>query len=355
LAIETETVAPRHRRDLVHEVLNITWELTGLPAAPADLHWQSDIWMLGRIMIGDRTISPLHKQRSVQRARADGIDHYQILLSRTGTITGTAADDSAIAVAPGGLLLLDLAQPCRLQCTATSHTTFVVPRDALSSLLPAGGVANGLVLDGAAATMLGRYLAALVQALPHVTQAQAPHLELATYNMLAACLAPGGAHAADARTSGTRARLERVRPQLAANLRQTIERTVDARLHEPNLSPDAIASAAGLSRSALYRLMQAEGGVAAYVLARRIWRARGMLTSCATPLRISAVAEACGFSSEAVFSHCFRRETGMTPSDARRMGAASDPGAGSEIAPAAGANPAAELGTQIRDWLLGAR
>jgi AraC-like DNA-binding protein len=97
-----------------------------------------------------------------------------------------------------------------------------------------------------------------------------------------------------------------------------------------------IASAAGLSRSALYRLMQAEGGVAAYVLARRILRARGMLTSCATPLRISAVAEACGFSSEAVFSRCFRRETGMTPSDARRMGAASDPASDPGAGPGAG-------------------
>jgi AraC-like DNA-binding protein len=337
LAIATEAVAPLHRRALVHELLNITWELTGLPAEPADLHWRSDIWMLGRMMVGDRTISALRKQRPAMRARVDGIDHYQILLSHDGVITGDT-EDHEIAVAPGGLLVIDLAKPVRLMCTTTSHTTFLIPRDALAPLLPAGGIPHGVVVQGAAATVLGQYLQALVKSLPQITRAQAPYLETATYNLLAACLAAPGA--------GADHRLELIRPVAASHLRQTIQRMVDARLHDRALTPDAIANAAGLSRSALYRVMQAEGGVAAFVLASRIARARQLLTAPGTPLRIAAIAAACGFSSEAQFSHCFRRETGMTPSEARRLGTACK-----SPAPAAAETDAAR---QIREWMFGA-
>jgi len=337
IEIDAGALAPRHRSDLVHDLLNITWELTGVPERPEDLIWRSDVWMLGQIMIGDRQISPVHKQRLAPRARADGIDHYQILLSRTGLITGDA-DGVDIVVQPGGLLLLDLARPWRLSCTPSSHVTFVMARDALTSLLPAGGMPNGLVLQGAPAALLTQYLTALVESLPYLTVAQAPHLEQATYNMLGACLAPCGAGAGD--------RLERARPQIAARARGTIQRAVDARLHDPLLSPEAIASVAGLSRSALYRLMQPEGGVAAFVLARRMARARRMLATLEPSMRIADVAAACGFQCEAQFSHSFRRETGITPSEARRQGARLLTRASED---AADGNPA----TQIRDWLFG--
>lgn len=83
-------------------------------------------------------------------------------------------------------------------------------------------------------------------------------------------------------------------------------------LGDPDLDVTAIAQACRISRRTLFRLLAPHGGVAAYLTALRIERARQVLIS--HPHRtVAAIAAECGFAGEAQFHRTFKRLTGTTP------------------------------------------
>ena len=86
-----------------------------------------------------------------------------------------------------------------------------------------------------------------------------------------------------------------------------------------DLSLEAVARAANVSRFHLARLFRAETGssVHEYVIEARMERARYLLAYTREP--VGVVAGLCGFSEAGNFSAAFRKATGMTPSDFRRQ------------------------------------
>lgn len=92
---------------------------------------------------------------------------------------------------------------------------------------------------------------------------------------------------------------------------------IEAGLHGP-LSVEALAATAGLSVSYLGRAFKTTFGTPpqAYVLTRRLARARSLMTDNA--LALSRIAEQCGFSDQAHFSRQFRQAHGVSPNRWRR-------------------------------------
>jgi AraC-like DNA-binding protein len=74
----------------------------------------------------------------------------------------------------------------------------------------------------------------------------------------------------------------------------------------------------GLSRAALYRLFEPDGGLAGYIRERRLHRAFSMLVSPARRhWNMIDFAFECKFGSDATFIRAFRRHFGMTPGEVR--------------------------------------
>jgi AraC-like DNA-binding protein len=73
----------------------------------------------------------------------------------------------------------------------------------------------------------------------------------------------------------------------------------------------------GMSRSALYRLMESQGGVTRYIRRQRLLESRAVLSDPGDDKSIAAIAEEFCFSDAADFSRAFRREFGLAPSDVR--------------------------------------
>ena len=93
---------------------------------------------------------------------------------------------------------------------------------------------------------------------------------------------------------------------------------VDGHLAE-DLRLDELAAAAGISASHLVRAFRAETGMSPhqYVVRARIERAKELLVG--TDIPICGIAALCGFSSTGHLATWFRRLTGTTPSEFRRV------------------------------------
>jgi len=89
---------------------------------------------------------------------------------------------------------------------------------------------------------------------------------------------------------------------------------LDANYHVTTLTPQKIAQACGISRSYLYKVFSREPSVMSLLKDRRLEAARGMIEWRTTPLTMTEVAMACGFSSSSEFSRQFRNEFGIAPS-----------------------------------------
>lgn len=116
-----------------------------------------------------------------------------------------------------------------------------------------------------------------------------------------------------------------------------IEEYVRKNLCDPDLAPDSIAQACGISLRYLHLLFKdAEASVCQWIREKRLQSAYEMLQKAAPQTSIAQIAYAVGFSDHAQFSNAFRKKFGQAPSELRApkmaRGAGRVPVAGIEIA-----------------------
>ena len=104
-----------------------------------------------------------------------------------------------------------------------------------------------------------------------------------------------------------------------AQLRPRIEYFIETHLPEPTLCPAGIAAATGISVRHLHRLFAAKScTVAEWIRERRLERCRTDLSDPHLRERnITDIALSWGFSDSAHFSHCFKKEFGVSPREFR--------------------------------------
>ncbi len=99
---------------------------------------------------------------------------------------------------------------------------------------------------------------------------------------------------------------------------EKVRALIAERLGDENFSVAQLSRELGLSRTQLYRKLQAEYQPSPSALLRtaRLRRAKKLLKQ--SRLSITEVAYRTGFRSAAYFAQCFREDFGMTPSQFRR-------------------------------------
>ncbi|MDA0569671.1 helix-turn-helix domain-containing protein [Burkholderia gladioli] len=267
---------------------------------------QFDFTLLDQIMFGGRQwLHPEYRvehamSRSAQRIRSDGLDGYYLQLQISETLSGSAGRDPVL-IGPGDMCVLDLATPFDLKVSTGDTICMVIPRD----LLPAGAAAlHGRSLSHGMGSMLADYLRSLRRNMSVVSAGEMPYAVQATKNMLLACLAP------------TLDTLKQAETELDAMFVNRVRDYIEQHLLSPDLSPDRICKAMGISRSKLYRLFEPTGGVARLIQHKRLHRARNLLIDpTAKRMRISEVAWRHGFVNEKHFSRLFKEKFGCTPSE----------------------------------------
>lgn len=100
---------------------------------------------------------------------------------------------------------------------------------------------------------------------------------------------------------------------LGVRLRDAIDRD----LGSPSLTIARLSRTLGASRSTLYRLMEAEGGIQAYIRKERLDRVAAALRVPGPRPSLAALAQRWGFCDAAYLGRSFRETYGMTPGDYR--------------------------------------
>lgn len=262
---------------------------------------------LGDLLVSRVDFTGQRFSRRTARISSDGIDHYLVQLYDVGGFSG-ATNKSDLNVRSGDVQILDLGQPHNSSARTSSTIAIIIPRDLLNEMLPSRGGLHGLVLPGnhGAGGVLSDFMKSLFSRLPSVEASEAATVARATAEVVAACFRP------------TVATMDRAREQIEGVMAERIERYIGENLGSPELSPDTICRQFRISRTQLYRMFEPEGGVARHIQKRRLDRAFSELRS---PIyrhrRVSEIAFAVGFSSEAHFSRTFRQAFGMRASDVR--------------------------------------
>ena len=94
---------------------------------------------------------------------------------------------------------------------------------------------------------------------------------------------------------------------------------LEARISDPTLRMEDMADEVNLSRTAFYSKMRSIVGMPPVEFVRHIRLQRAELLVAKSKDSFSQIAYAVGFSDPKYFSKCFRKATGMTPSEYRRM------------------------------------
>lgn len=279
-----------------------TWPLAR--NAPSGFEAERDVWRFGPIALARTWGDGVHSRRDARRARRDQLDHWLVTAVRSGGMRGEGYD-GGFACGPGQVSLYGLHLPSESVRNRCDWLMLLVPRDALPEAAPA----MDSLLDRHLADGLGRMLYAhldtLARLLPGMPAAQAPAAAEATLGLLRAVVTGSADHMAAAR------------PQLRAAVRTRVLGLIREQLGSARLTPERLCRPAGLSRTQLYRVFEADGGVARTILRERL---RAMARALADPQErrtIAQIAEACGMPDASAAGRAFRREFGATPGEFR--------------------------------------
>jgi AraC-like DNA-binding protein len=305
----TAGMRPRDQFDAWHESISVIFQTSPLPEPSHEPGFNATLagYHLGNLLLSQVDFDGQRFERDRRKLTLDGMDHYLVQLYATGGLNGVA-DDRERVLLGGDVQILDLARVNDTMAKASNTIAVVLPREVLREAMQGIDNLHGLVLRGDAGTggLLADYMRSLMVRAGEITLVDAPGVAQATTDIIAACF----------RT--TAATMARARPVLEATLLERLQAHIETTISAPELGAEALCRAFGISRSALYRLFESLGGVAAYIQSRRLAHAYADLGDPGKASRkIYDIAYRWGFTSEAHFSRAFRRSFGLTPGEVR--------------------------------------
>ncbi|MBV9904617.1 MAG: helix-turn-helix domain-containing protein [Alphaproteobacteria bacterium] len=253
--------------------------------------------------------------RAAPKIARDSLDHYMVQIFLGGH-TQVALGRRSVRSIDNHPIAFDLGDILDSYNSDFDLVCVVIPRTRLAPLLLRPDSVQAQIPDtrtGAGALLAG-YMRNLYLMAPSLTPPEAANAARALLELVASAL--NGAHPNDTAAH-------------AANqaLLLKAQRMVRENLASPALTPEAIALAVGMSRSALYELFQPVGGVANYVREMRLRRCLGEIMSARhAHEQVSEIAYRWGFTNAAHFTRAFKTRFGRTPSDARESARALGPG-----------------------------
>lgn len=263
-------------------------------------------WNLGGVILVQQHTPAYSYMRSAKKLRSSPIDHWQVSFLRHGR-TWTEVDRRVAGNEPGKAVFGSLGHPFRGRTTDAEAITIYMPQDLFADAPGIPEAANNSVLSGNLASLLIDYVNSLEAALHSLAAEELSGVVHSLRDMMITCLS-----SAIEQGEGTERQVD---AGLMVRARQHIRRNLNS---PDTISPEALANTLGISRTRLYQLFEASGGVLQYIRRRRLAAAHAALSDPTNSKRILEIAQEVGFDSPASFSRAFSQEFGYSPRQARK-------------------------------------
>lgn len=299
----TSTLERRERFAAWRESMRVFLD-SSLPTTPEDFTGEVEGYLIGDILLTRGIASQQKYDRPSSKIAGDSLDHYMIQVFVDG-YTEMALGRRTVKSRAGTPIAFDLGDVLDSYNSDFDILCVVIPRAMLAPLLLHPDSVHGQIpdADSGAGQMLGDYMRSLYLAAPSLTPLDALAAVRALLELAAAAL------------NGSPTR-EIAAAEHALLLKA--QRFIRENLAAADLSPETVALATGISRTALYELFQPLSGVAAYVRELRLRRCLSEIMSARhAHVQVSEIAYRWGFTNAAHFTRAFRQRFGRTPSDAR--------------------------------------
>jgi AraC-like DNA-binding protein len=278
-----------------------------------DFHVSSGTMATGNALLVDSLSTALEYDRTAAHIARGALDLYHVTLCLQGEMRFSSGRRE-LTMGPGEICLIDMAQPNRTVLTGagdgrTRLMALILQRDVLARRLAHPDSVTATFWPGSHphARLLASQLEALWQPAGSEAGSAASTIEAMTDIVAAAA---GGA-------ADTEGRVERAERQLYL---ATIKRHIAANLENGALTADRICKRFNISRASLYRLFEADGGLARYVQEQRLNLALMLLIApTSRGKRLIDLAVNLQFSSDSTFVRAFRRHFGLTPGEIREL------------------------------------
>ncbi|WP_084253425.1 helix-turn-helix domain-containing protein [Sphingomonas pituitosa] len=298
---------PELRFDVYAESVDPIFD-TRREAVEGDFSVGLDGFNAGPVLIGRSRMwgAAFRYDRDVRKVAQTGVEAVLVqIITRGGDVR--LHDGEATVTRPGDICIADMTRPFATRTEGCENISMVVHHGALGLDEPKLDRLHGNVLrrETLAAQLLGEHARMLVERLPHAGADDALAVARATGLMMGGLIAPS------AQEGGQRASVA-----VAALFR--IKRFIRANLAHPELGPEMVARAMGMSRATLYRAFAPLGSVGDFIRRQRLER---VLTDLGDPAQrgksIAEIAYGWGFGDWSTFSRAFKAAFGITPSEAR--------------------------------------
>ncbi|MDI6025930.1 AraC family transcriptional regulator [Corticibacterium sp. UT-5YL-CI-8] len=292
--MSTSSVRAREQFELFQSWNDGVFDVQLLKAADASFQVRQRIWQLGDLALIAVEYPGFGYNIQWEHRKRPLLDHLMLYVPATRSPDGVKR--------AGKPALRCLALPD----IGSGHNDLLVALF-LPSTLPATNPSRIEVSD-AKLNFLADYLLLLYRSLPDLREGDMPHIVTATRNLFAAALTPSNDH------------LQAAQGPIATVAAARIAQFLMERLPDPDLTPDKLCRAVGVSRSRLYRIFEPAGGVSNYIRRKRLLKSRDALADSSDRRTISRIAEECGFTDASTYSRMFKLEFGISPKEARELG-----------------------------------
>jgi AraC-like DNA-binding protein len=281
-------------------------------SADDDFHITTVTLMTSNAVILDSRVSDVEYARTPAHVARGALDHYMVSLCVDGEMRFRSGRRD-VTLRRGDICLIDMAQPNHTVLRGggghTRTMTLTLQRGMLAPRLahPDSATATVLPADHPHARLIASHFTELVvSARPGVESVDR------TVEAIADLIA-----AAAGATADIAATVERAERHLYLTM---IKRHIAQNLETHLLTAGALCLEFKISRATLYRLFEADGGLAHYIQEQRLNLAFQRLISPASQaIRLIDLAVNMRFSSDSTFIRAFRRKFGLTPGELREL------------------------------------
>lgn len=266
---------------------------------------QQTVWPLDGMLLAQQTAPAFSYERSANMVRFNPVDHWQITILHAGQ-TWTRVDDRVSHNQPGLVEIRSLGYPFCGRTLAHDSTTLIVPVDLFTERGNLPKASNNISLGGHRAKLLSDHISSIETSLDRLTPSDLTGISSRLRDMVFDFVTPLVERGDSDSESFQIGIVTRARRFILSNL------------SSPDLTPASLARELAISRTRLYELFEASGGVTKYIRQHRLSAAHAMLSAASGRRTVAEVGLATGYDSAANFSRAFTQQFGYSPSSIRK-------------------------------------